>query len=127
MSDERPEQDEAARRLDAAVAGALAPPPVSAERWERMLAELRAARRGAGRRRARFWAALAAAAACLAAATLLVPALRRGGARDWRSAESVSVAAASADWLPVVVAAPEGGLNVVFIAAAGPLPPPAEN
>ncbi|HOX05509.1 MAG TPA: anti-sigma factor [Planctomycetota bacterium] len=116
------------RRLDAVVAGGLTPPPVPAERWTRMLADVTRAGRARqtavlrpapGRLlRAAVWTA--AAAAVLALVVSL--ALHRGGngprAAEYSSAQVVAVAPSDGDGQILVLAAPEGGLSLVIVSTA---------
>ena len=118
------------QRLDGTV-GELAPPPASEARWARMSNEIKQAvrERGAVRREARLVRApasrgraiafaLAAAAAVAFAVWLAWPAGGRG--RDFSSAESVAVNATGENCQTLVMAAPEGGLNLVIVTSNSP-------
>jgi anti-sigma factor RsiW len=113
------------RRLDAALAEAPEPPAVPAERWDRMLAEIRRAGRVRGAAVLRpapsrplrflgFAAATAAAAAALLVVALVLPGRGRPGP-DYSSAESVAVEPSGGGGGVMVWSAPEGGLRLVQV------------
>ena len=121
---------ESFRKIEGALAGFPPPPAVEESRWERMLAEVKSAGNAPGTEAARTRRAVlkpapvrawrpvllgvVAVAAAVALAVALLPHGGRG-AHNYRSAESVSVDATGEGCQAVVMAAPEGGLNMVFV------------
>ena len=110
------------RKLDAAMVTKLVPPSVPAERWDRMLTDIK--RAGRARQTAELKPAparplrvLAFALAAAAALALTVSLFFAGGPRspEYSSAEIVAVEPSDGSSQTLLMAAPEGGLSLVIV------------